>query len=60
MSRWVRVLKVPESGYFVVGQRTIPATQGAIAEVYENEFKDVDNLVRDKAVEYIAPSPRAQ
>jgi hypothetical protein len=57
MSRWIRVLKVPESGYFVVGQRTIPANKGTIAEVYENELKDVDNLVRDKAVEYIAPPP---
>ena len=59
MSKWIRVLKVPESGYFVVGQRTIPVTQGTIAEVYEQELRDVENLVKNKAVEYVSPPSRA-
>ena len=59
MSKWIRVLKVPTSGYFVVGQRTIPATKGQIAEDREEELKDVDNLVKAKAVEYVPPPPPA-
>ncbi len=48
MKKYVRVLKIPECGYFVIGDRTKDYSVDEIVDVSEYDQEDILNLINDK------------
>lgn len=54
MKKYVRILKMPECGYVVIGDRTINYSVGDIIDVSEDDQEDILNLIKDKVLEEVS------
>jgi len=53
MKKYVRILKMPECGYVVIGDRTINCSVGNIVDVSEDDQEDILNLIKDNVLEEV-------
>ena len=54
MKKYVRVLKMPECGYVVIGDRTQNYSVGEIVDVSEDDQEDILNLIKDEFLEEVS------
>ncbi len=54
MKKYVRILKMPECGYVVIGDRTMNYSVGDIVDVSEDDQEDILNLIKDEVLEEIS------
>lgn len=54
MIKYVRVLKMPECGYLLIGDRTKKFSLREIVDVSKDDQEDILNLIKDKFLEKVS------